>query len=88
MSMFSRSRSTVTDFGNTTMPSSMCQRSTTWAGVLPCDSAIATIAGSSSTSALRDRAPRLGHDAAVGVLAAQAGLLEVGVQLDLVDRRA
>ena len=46
-----------------------------------------TIAGSSSTCALGQRAPRLGHDPAVGVLAAQAGLLQARVQLDLVDRR-
>ena len=37
--------------------------------------------------ALPERAPRLGEDAQTLVLAAQADLLEVGMQLDLVDRR-
>ena len=43
--------------------------------------------GPSSTAPWAERAPRLGDDAQVGVLAAQAGLLEERVQLDLVDRR-
>jgi len=37
--------------------------------------------------ALRERAPCLCDDAALGVLAAQLALLQVGVELDLVDRR-
>ena len=53
----------------------MCQRSTTWPGVLPCASAISSIDRVVEHRALRQRAPRLGDDAAVGVLAAQAGLL-------------
>ena len=55
-------------------------------GVLPCRSAIATIAGSSSSAALAERAPGLGRDAVLGVPGAQLGLLEARVQLDLVDR--
>ena len=38
-------------------------------------------------AALGQRAPRLGDDAQLVVLVAQARLLEVGVQLDLVDGR-
>ncbi len=37
--------------------------------------------------ALAQRAPRLGGDAVLGVQGAQLGLREVGVQLDLVERR-
>ena len=47
-SRFSAIRDGVTDFGMATRPSSMCQRSTSWAGVLPYFWAIATISGSSS----------------------------------------
>ncbi len=60
-SKFSSIRSGVTDFGITTLPSCRCQRITTCAGVFAVGAAISTIAGSSST-ALRERAPRLGHD--------------------------
>jgi hypothetical protein len=35
MSMFSLIRAGVTDLGNTTSPSWMCQRRITWAAVLP-----------------------------------------------------
>ena len=39
----------VTDFGKMMSPRSMCQRSTTWAGLLPAPLAIETIVGSSRT---------------------------------------
>ena len=41
-------RDGVTDFGNTMSPRWMCQRSTTWAGVLPTFSAIPVMVGSSA----------------------------------------
>ena len=44
---------------------------------LPCASAISSIDRVVEHRALRQRAPRLGDDAAVGVLAAQPGLLQV-----------
>jgi beta-fructofuranosidase len=47
MSMFSLMRSGVTELGKTMSPRSICQRSTTWAGVLPTRRAIASIVGSS-----------------------------------------
>ena len=49
--------------------------------------AIRSITSSSRSSALGQRAPRLGEDAALGVERAQLRLLEVGVELDLVHRR-
>ena len=50
MSKFSSTRSGVTDFGNTTLPSWTCQRSTTWPVVRSWPSAISVSTGSSSTA--------------------------------------
>ena len=52
MSMFSRIRSGVTDFGKTMLPSWMCQRRIAWAGVFPCAAAIGAIVSSSRCQAL------------------------------------
>ena len=84
---FSSIRSGVTDFGITTLPSWMCQRRITCAGVRswperdPRDRLVV------EQLTLTERAPGLGEDAVLGVLAPQLRLLEAGVQLDLVDRR-
>ena len=87
MSMFSLIRSGVTDLGNTMSPRWMCQRSTTWAGVLPARSAIAPIAGSSRTLPRAERRPGLDRDLVLGAEAAHVVLGQVRVHLDLVDRR-
>ena len=86
MSKFSSIRSGVTDFGKTTLPSWMCQRSTTCPASCrgPGDLGDRRVV---EHRALGQRAPGLGHDAEVRVLAAQPLLLEARVQLDLVDRR-
>ena len=47
MSMFSSQALGLIDFGKTTLPSWMCQRSTTWPGVRPCAAAISSTTGSS-----------------------------------------
>src|SRR5690625_5829134 len=52
MSKFSRMRDGVTVFGKTMTLFCKCQRSTTCAGVLPCDSAAATISSFSRRSVL------------------------------------
>ena len=59
---------------------------TTWAGVLPCACGDRGDHRVFEHQALAERAPGLGDDPELGVLVAQAGLLEAGVQLDLVDR--
>ncbi len=79
-------RAGVTDFGITTLPSWMCQR------MIVCAGRPGVCLGDLDDhrvfqlQALSERAPRLGDDAELVVLVAQSGLLEVGVQLDLVDR--
>ena len=69
------------------LPSWMCQRSTTWAGDLPCVRAISVITGSVEHATLGDRRPGLGGDLVLGVERPQLVLGQVGVHLDLVDRR-
>ena len=68
----------------------------TCAGVLPCAWAISPMVGSCSVlpwlavaveGDAADRRPRLGEDAVLGVGGLDVGLGEVGVHLDLVDRR-
>ena len=77
----------VTDFGKMMLPSWMCQRSTTCAADLPCACAMSANSGASS----RPLPWPIGlhasvRDAVALVVRAQARLLHVRVQLDLVDR--
>ena len=50
ISKFSLIRAGVVDFGKMMSPRCMCQRSVTWAAVLPSRSAIAVMVGSSRTA--------------------------------------
>ena len=85
-SKFSAMRSGSADLGKTTLPSCRCQRRITWPTVRSWASASSfEHRVLEHLAALPERRPRLGDDAALGVLGAQLGLLQVGVQLDLVD---
>ena len=85
MSKFDFIRSRCTDFGNTMSPRWMCQRSTTWAGVLPCAPAMRVMIPVVEHFALRDRRPGLGRDLVLAVVGAHLLVGEVRVYLDLVD---
>ena len=86
----------VVDFGMTERPCCSPQRSITWAGVLPWAVAMSAIdrvleGAAGATVAVEgdaaDRRPRLREDPAQGAELLHVSLLEVGVALDLVDRR-
>jgi len=67
------------------LPNSICQRSTTWAGVRPCSAAIRVMNPVAEDLALAERRPRLGGDALAREEGAQRCLGETGVQLHLVE---
>ena len=83
--MFSLIRDGVTDFGMTTFPSSMCQRKTICAGVLPYLRESAVTARVGEDAPLGQRTPRLRHDAVRLVVRTHLLLLEGRVQLHLID---
>ena len=87
ISEFSSIRAGVVDFGKMMSPRWMCQRSTTWAGVLPTWWAMSMRSGRQHL-ALGDRGPGLGRDVVFGAVGADLLVGEVGVDLDLVHRRA
>ncbi len=84
---FSTIRSRFTDFGNTMSPRWMCQRSVTWAGVLPRRFGDRHDHRVAEHLALRDGRPCLGRYSVVEVERAHIILRQVGMRLDLVDGR-
>ncbi|MEU7428224.1 hypothetical protein [Streptomyces sp. NPDC040750] len=97
-SMFSAMRSRRVDLGMTERPCCRPRRNSTCAGLLPCASAIAVTArilkDASAVFAVArvegdalDRGPRLVEDVVPVVEVEHLALLEVGVDLQLVDRR-